>query len=634
MRLSVFERIERLTVDAWIERNVKVKDAPFRYRHRPFMRLPAQSMGDLTHNCRVVIECCAQVGKTENMLGFLGWACQQNPDNFLWVMDSAKSCTKVVKNRMRPFLRDVVKIPSLQRGVYVQDRSASAFNISIVTGKNLLIGSARSASDLCSFPAKYVVCDEVSRFPEELDEEGDPISLLLKRQLTYSHSMAVLASTPTTEAGAIHVNYLCGTQEVWSVKCHCGEYMEVAYKDIDWIDPDKPCYSCHKCGEIFDEGAIIALEHTFAPPKNKTPVTDEFGRLCRSFHIGATLCHDVYSWKKIRGEELEARAKGFSTYRSFVNTTLGEPYVPGYDEQINVDAISRCKRYFTKDSLPGWVKTVCIGADTQDNRIEWIALGFNKRGTHIAFIERGVVLGDLSESEVWEKWKKTLAEMAYERKDGQILFPAIVCQDAGGHFYHSVLTLGLENARIRPVRGYASAEKNETPIIRKQYTANASDIGRGNGKVVVTQINVIPAKDIIRRNLLLIQRDARSAPWVISGDPNAHFDAVFFDEMNSEIREVSSKGVVRWVKKPNTPNELLDCTVYGIAAYEIVKMAFGELADDAEWKEHDVDVNSESEKTMTVEDLLNEVRCENVKKIGDSQSSHSKKIRIKQMRRL
>lgn len=604
MRLSAFDKPQRISVDAWIERNVRVKSSPFRYFARPFMQLPAHCMGELHRVCRVVIECPAQCAKTTVMLGFLGWVCQNNPDNFLWVMDSAKSCVKVVRNRMRPFLRDTVKLPSLQRGVFVQDKSSSVVNISLGTGRNLMIGSARSASDLCSFPARYVVCDEVSRFPEELEGEGDPITLLLKRQLTYSHSMTVLASTPTTESGAIHVNFLCGTQEVWCAKCPCGCYMDCAYKDIDWSDPDKPVYTCQKCKKIYTESEIIELEHGYSPPRNNTPIIDGQGRVARSFHIGATLCHSVYTWKQIRSEELEARAKGYSTYRAFVNTTLGEPYVPGYDEQLNVDALSRCKVFFTKTTLPAWVETVCVGADTQDNRIEFIVLGFNKRGTKVCFIERGVVLGDLSLPDPWNDWKKTLSQLEYQTKAGEVIYPAIVCQDAGGHYYHSVLTLGLENPRIRPVRGWASSERNESPIIRKQYTANASDIGRGNGRVVVTQVNVNAAKDIIRQNLILIQRDAKSAQWVISSDPNARFDAVFFDEMDAEIREVNRQGVVRWVKKPNSPNELLDCTVYALAAFEIVKMAMGNLADD-DWKESDLKAE---DKPLTVDSLLSEMK--------------------------
>lgn len=593
--LKAFARPERLTVDEWIERNVRLSAGRFRYAARPFMREPARAMGDLNRVCRVVIECCAQVGKTENMLGFLGWVCQTCPANFLWIMDSAKSCNKVVRNRMRPFLRDTVGVESLKRGSYVPDKSSSAVNISLGTRKNLMIGSARSASDLCSFPAKYIVCDEVSRFPLELENEGDPISLLLKRQLTFSRSMMVLASTPTSDQGAIHVNYGIGTQEVWCARCHCGAYLDIKYEDVDWTEDDHPTYTCKTCGEVYSEDGVRALEHCFAPPANANPVMDASGRIVRSFHIGAFMIPEVYSWSQIRREGMEAMAKGYATWQSFVNTTLGEPYVPSFEEQLNLDALVAGRKYFTRETLPSWITTICIGADTQDNRIEYIVCGFDDRGVHCAFIERGVILGDLSTPEPWQRWKALLGSMMYSTKDGRTLYPLIACQDAGGHHYYDVLTLSLELPRLRPVKGLVTAQGNDAAIVKSQKIVKASDIGRGNGQAILTTVNTVVAKDIIRRNMLLIQRDAKTAPWVVSSDIEARFDPVFFAQLNSEMRVVNASGKVSWKLKGSDRNEMLDCLVYCLTAHEIVRASLGDTAD----RECDIELPPEEAPKVT-----------------------------------
>lgn len=614
MRLSCFNKAAPLMADEWTEAHVRLNGQKFSYARRPFMRLPTRCMSDINHTCRVVLECSAQLSKSTALLNFLGWIYNQDPANTLFIMDSMNSCNKITRNRLRPFLRDQAGVKSLKRGEPVKDKSASAVNISFGTGHNLMIGSARSPSDLCSFPAKYIIADETARFPVELEQEGDPIYLLLKRQLTFK-GMFVMASTPTTPECSIHQNYLIGTREDWSALCACGHYMPVRYADIDWSSPDQPTYACEQCGTVYTEPEIIALPHQFSPPQNPTPFKDKYGRLCRSFHVSAPLAHECYTWAAIRAEELEARAKGLSTYRSFVNTTLGEPYVAGYDEQLNIDALLRCKKYFTKDTLPDWVDSVCIGADTQDNRIEYLVCGTDKRGTRMAFIERGAVLGSLKEPEVWAKWKTFLAQAVYHTKDGQTLYPALVCQDAGGHFYHDVLALGIENARIRPVKGYASSSGHETAIIRSLSDVTVKALGSGIGHTILTMVNTVPAKDIIRANMLKVQSNAANAFWVISSAPDAHFDPLFFDEMNAEIREENTKGVARWVCKPNVRNEMLDCCVYCLAAFELTRMVKGNVADH-EWVESAMVVAPDvaapehsvaAEPSLSVDELLSEM---------------------------
>ena len=248
-----------------------------------------------------------------------------DPDNTLIILDSAKTAEKLMKVRVRPFLKSQVKLESLQRGLQTEyDKSASANNISLSAGKSILIGSARSASDLCSFSCKYLLCDETSRYPEVLDMEGDPITLAFQRQETYTRPMAILTSTPTTESCTIWQHYLLGTQNRWSAVCECGHYMPVYYKDIDFTDIENPTYACPKCGTAYDEYTLqYKLKHAYAPDANPNPLHDKLGRICKSFHVPGTLVPERYTWKYLREKELAARQLGTGAYMSFVNTSLG-----------------------------------------------------------------------------------------------------------------------------------------------------------------------------------------------------------------------------------------------------------------------------------------------------------------------
>lgn len=580
-KLSIFDSKPRESADEWAERVVKLDGLPYSYAKRPFMKLPTRCMSDLNNCFRVVLECSAQLSKSTALINFLGWIYNHDPANVLFVMDSMSSCNKITKNRLRPFLREQAGVQSLKRGVILPDKSSSAVNISFGVGRNLMIGSARSPSDLCSFPAKYIIADETARFPVEVGTEGDPVFLLAKRQLTFK-GMFVMASTPTTEECSIHQNYLQGTQEEWCAVCHCGEYMPVRFRDIDWTN-NVPTYACKACGEVYTEDGIRALIHSFSPPQNAEPLRDKFGRVCRSFHVSAPLAHDCYTWEAIRREELESLYRGASAYRSFVNTTLGEPYTARDEIELNPDSLGNMRTQFTRETLPEWVRVVCIGADTQagtndrmqgvsSTRIEYLVCGADEYGRRIAFIERGAIYGDLNTPEPWRRWREFLTTTKYKTVDGRSIVPALTCQDAGGGMYYKVLEFAQSMKRVRAVKGYAAARPSDCErYVKSDRFVNLKINGINAGRAPLATVNTVRAKDTIRAQMLAVQNNAKGAPWVISSDIGANFDADFFRQIDSERRDVNASGVVHWYLLPGARNEMLDCCVYCLAAFELVQ---------------------------------------------------------------
>lgn len=579
---TLFAKRPRIDAAQWACDNVVLdRVGKYNYKFRPFMEEPTRAMSDTNHNCRVVLECSAQLSKTSALINFLGYIATQDPANTLFIMDSQKSMMKTVKNRIRPFLRDQAKVKALAKGSSMADKSSSAVNISLASGANLIFGSAKSASDLCSLPAKYCLLDEVSRFPSNLGDEGDSVELLKVRMLTYPNSMMVLASTPTTVEGIIHQNYLVGTQEIWGPVCECGCHMSVPYKDIDFSDPENPTYTCPKCGTVYTESEIRKLHYAYSAPHNLNPVYDRQQRVVRSFHIGATCCPEVYNWKDLRAQELEARSKGLSSYKSFVNVVLGEVYYPGVDEALDIDALLRMKTYFTKNTLPNWVETITIGIDTQDNRFEYLVIGFSKRGNHKCLIERGRILGDLKEPQVWTDLRNFMENYVAHRNDGTALYPAIICPDSGGHFTQDIYALSLRNNRIRPVKGYATTNTRlENSIIKHTTEVPIKSLGSGVGRTTLTIVNTVYAKDLIHSAMMQLQNNnTKDRSLYVSSDPSAGFDPEFFSQMDSEVREETKDGHAKWTYKGTHRNEMLDCFVYALAAYEIYRLATMQVMD-------------------------------------------------------
>ena len=562
--------------DEWAEQNVNLIDTgKFSFNETPFYKLPTHCASDLAHYCRVVISACAQTGKTTAILNILGWMANYDESNSLIIMDSLKSCQKLSKNRIKPFLRDQAGVRSLIKGEHILDKSADTMNISLGTGHNLLLGSSASASDLCSFPVKYAFMDELDRFCDELTNEGDPVLLVFKRQLRY-RGMAVLTSTPTTDKGRINQHFLLGTQRYWGVICECGKFIKVEYDSINY-NTNTPTYTCPHCGIVYDEQGIIKLKHCYSEPYNDTPFIDKWGRICESFKITAPLVHNIYTWDSIKKEEMQARALGVSSLRSFINTTIGEPFNELQEVIINENALLAARRYFNKDSLPNWVSRITIGVDTQDNRFEYVILGSSNTGTRIAFIQHGIVLGNLSEHEVWDELTKRLTEYKATTKDGNILYPSIVCIDSGGHYTQQVYAYCMLQPRIRAIKGRSySMHNNETSLIASVSRVNVRALGSGIGTVELTHINTRYAKDLIREQLTEIQLNPAKSHWLMSADVESNINENFIEQLNSEYKCISSSGNITWKLKQGVRNECLDCTIYALAAIDICRLSKGD----------------------------------------------------------
>lgn len=584
MKVPLFKKPEKLSVSEFAEKNVVLQEGAcrgqrFSYRNRPYFRDPSNALGNDASVCRVVVVSPSQAGKTTMFLNYMFYTITYKPDNFLVILDSAKTAEKLMKVRIRPFLQSQVKLESLQKGVQTDyQKSASANNISLAAGKSIVMGSARSASDLCSFTCRYLIADEVSRFPEFIDKEGDPITLALQRTETYTHSMALFTSTPTTEDCTIWQHYKIGTQRRWSAVCECGYHMPVHYRDIDFSDINNPTYSCPQCGIVYDEHTLQhKLKHEYSPAANDNPFKDSLGRVCESFHIPGTLCPERYSWKFLKEKELSARQLGLSALQSFVNTSLGEVYYPGIDESIDTNIMLKNRKYFTKDNIPAWVRFVTCGIDVQKDRFELVIIGSDSSRKHVCFIERKIITGDLQQSIVWKELLEYLNNFSCTTKDKRVLPIHITCIDSGGLYTQDVYAFCLRSPRLRPVKGIGLTASG-SDLIYKVSDVPVKAYANGSNKIKLTLVNTNYAKDIINAQLLKIQSNSKTSAWVVSSHVDANFDSIFFDQMNSEFRETLKGGGFRWTCKHGTRNESLDCTVYALTAVEIARLMTGNAA--------------------------------------------------------
>ena len=554
------------------------------YKKYEFMRIPTDSMGRLHDTFEVVIMCPAQASKTTAIMNFIGWSLKYQRENILVILDNSNNAQKLAKNRVKPFLMDVCHLLDDTERQQSADKSNSAVNIALASGVNLMLGSAKSASDLCSQPCAFVLLDEVDRYVE-LSGEGDPVTLASARTKTYRNSMIVCTSTPTVKDDSrIMSQWKLGTAERWGVICPtCQHFFSPLWKDIDWSDPDKPTTACPTCGEVWTESDIISMEHKYEQT-NPSPIHDEYGRIMRSYAINGLLMHDQTTWKALKQLEIAAIQTSESAIQSFYNTRLGEVYERPSEMRIDPDILSRCASCrYDDQSLPSDILSIVISSDTHDDCLYLLTAGFSSDGERVYLIRYDILMGDPDDKHVWAQYDRLMCEV-YKTEDGRYLRPIFACGDLGGHRSRSVALYSLRNPRFRCVRGYRAPNLGTStcvdPLLNR---VSPYKLVEGVKTTVPVQyVGVSGAKDRLNKwqRLTIAGEQHIFAPSV-----KKCFDLDFWKGMTIEIRD----NVGRWVC-PYTPsgkghmaNEPTDLMVYAMAAFEMWKTQYYLTCKDREY---------------------------------------------------
>lgn len=585
--IPILQRPKRVDCAQWAEINrfMPSTHTLFSFLQTPFFREPTRYLSDLAGTCRVILSTPAQVGKTTAIENFLGWIAAYDRSNTLLIFDSLKTGQRMSKNRLRPFLRDTCGINATGQGgtkYKNPDASKEVCNISLATGANLMIGSSSSASDLCSTPAKYLCCDELDRWKDEIKGEGDPVSLALQRQMRF-RGMALFTSTPTVEDGRINAQFLLGTQEIWGVICSaCGRWWDCRWDTIDW-GGEEPTVYCPHCGQVYTETDVMALDHAYSAPQNPAPITDHYGRIVRSYRVYGTLCHAFYTWRSLREYEREALMQGEASYQSYRNTRLGEVYIPRSERIIYGSDIQRmgCVDYHL-DALPKDIAFLTAGIDTQDNGLAVEICGWCADASRAYGIEWIWLDGRPErDSTVWHALTDIIEKRRYKREDGKTLGVIYAAQDSGGHFTTSVYAYSLRHPRHLSVKGYVRT-KDVLPFLYGITMQKATSLGSGTGKVKLHIVGVNTGKDMLLDMISKTLDGERCLSW--PRDLLCNYDHNYFEQLTAEKR-INTKYGVKWELMPGRHCEASDCRIYAMYAAHLLLSQRGALASIRDFEE-------------------------------------------------
>ena len=502
---------------------------------------------------RVVLMTSAQVGKTEILLNAIGYYMDYDPSPIMVLQPTLDMAKTFSKDRLAPMLRDS---PALKDKVG-DPRSRDSDNTVLhkkFTGGHVTIVGANSPSSLASRPVRILLADEVDRYPPSAGEEGDPLSLAIKRTTTFWNRKMVFVSTPTIKGySRIEQEYENSTREEWKVACpHCGEYQAFRWSQIRFDDGTMECPNCRS---RFDEFVWKRQPGKW--------VAREENQGSRGFHLNE-LASPWRRWEEVIADFKKAKDSP-ELLKTWVNTSLGE----SWEEKSDTDAslvMKRREQYMAQ--VPDEVLLLTCGVDVQDDRLEMEVVGWS-HGKESWGIEYQVFIGDTSQDPVWKQLDRYL-QKEFTYADGAGIHITSTCIDSGGHRTSEVYKFcrAREHRRIFAVKGRGG---EGIPFIGKPSRNN-----RENAALFVLGVDQGKATIISRLKINF------------EGDGYCHFpmkketgyNEDFFEGITSEsMRIVTKKGVrkVTWVKRPGVLNEPLDCRNYATAAMEIFNPDFSYL---------------------------------------------------------
>lgn len=576
---AMFRPPKARTVSEWADENrVLVSESssepgPWRTDRAPYQR---EIMDAFTQPgiYEIVIMASAQVGKSEIELNMMGRAIDDDPGPMLYVQPTDKVAEDYSKRRIAPM---IAACPALREKVYKAKGRDAANTITMKTfpGGSLAIIGANSPSDLASKPVRYIFLDEIDRFPASAGTEGDPIELAERRTETYRHNRKIVkTSTPTIKGvSKIEKAYMRGTQEEWHTECpHCHQFSYIRFDDVK--------FDREKFKDENGETNYIVRNARWKCPVCKRETPEHDAKRCpakwvikneralengvRSFRLNAFMS-PWSDWKEIALSFLQAKDDP-EKLKVFHNTMLGESWEMR-DRSGAPEKLYERREHYNAE-VPTGVLVLTMGIDTQDNRLEYEVVGWD-RSEQSWGIERGIIPGRADSPGVWDE-VDALLDREWKLQNGMAMRVLATFIDSGGHFTQDVYRECAKRhmRRIWPVKGEGGAGK-----VYVRQMKGGTGVKHGIGFM----IGVDNGKEAILYATGVDTPGPKYMHYPI--DYRRGYDLEYFRGLLSERQVIHRRGgqnVIAW-EKTYERNEPFDMRNYALAAYRFFNWNFDKI---------------------------------------------------------
>lgn len=558
-----------LTINEWSDKNRQLPDISsheaglWRTSRFPFLKRIMELLSPQSDAEQIVVMKGAQLGFTECSLNWMFYTIDYSPAPMLYVQKTLTDMEVFVKQRFDPSLDEMGTLKENVGTAKKGRGSGDTAKIKIFPGGMIRFGGANSAASLRSMPIERLTLDEEDSYEQDIQQEGSPSKLAIRRTANFPNRKIYRLSTPTIkETSVIEPLFEGGTKERFYVPCpHCGHMDWIRWQNIKWDndDPNTALLLCEECGVLIEERYKTQMLSR-GEWRAECPDASYY-----SFHISSLYSpYGFYSWKKAVEEYLEAiRKKDNTLLKTFINTVLGETWSES-GRIIKAKTLEARKEVYNAE-IPDGVLVLTGQADIQQDRIEAEIVGWGL-GMENWGIDFAVFRGDTDKADVWKQLDQYFARTWMTGSGAR--YPISLAAIDSGYKTKTV----YEYCRLREHRNYFPVK---------------GDNGWGKGFIDrpmrKNKFGVWPFRsftDEIKSTVYSHLQIEDPGPGYCHWPRKTCYDTNYFKQLTAEyLEKVWSQGRyrLRWVCPEGVRNEVLDIRVLAIAALTILNPQFGNL---------------------------------------------------------
>ena len=530
----------------------------------------------------VVFKKSARVGATKIVLASIGYFAEHKKRNQAVWQPTDDDADDFVKTEIDPMLRDVKVMQNIFPYMNSKHKN-NTMRLKAFTGSSLHIRGGKAAKNYRRFSVDIGYIDELAGFDHNIEMEGDPVSLASKRVEGSPFPKMIYTSTPKNKGNCmISAQYdNCEAKFSFVICCpHCGGKQSLKWggKDMNFgfkWDKGKPEtveYLCEHCSCLFRQDDFLRVWDDGRWETEDGSYLDNYGRLFDAdgnrlatpisvgFHIW-TAYSPMTTWERIVMDFEKAKHDPLKL-QGFVNLTLGEVWEQQAGDKIDDSELMETREHYDAE-VPDDVLVLTIGADVQDDRVEYGVVGWGV-GEESWRIDYNIHYGNLSDDDFWRELYR-LVKQTYRKADGTVIEPRLMVIDSG-HYTDEVYRFCKRAGRTWAIPTKGSSVMGK-PIVTFPRSYNKHG-------VYLSIVGTDTAKDLIYHRI--------KSP--IDGGGRYHFpvadwcEEAYFRQLTAERRrkKYSKRGGVsfEWYCPKGKRNEVWDIEVLNLVAIRILQQSF------------------------------------------------------------
>lgn len=505
-----------------------------------------------------------QIGGTEALQNMIGYIVMQDPSPTMIVYPTDTLAKSVSENRLQPMLKATPEIAKKF------DENSSLLELQFDSMYISLTGS-NSPSGLASKPIRFLMMDEVDKYPGASSKEADPIKLATERTKTFHNKKIYITSTPTLKTGHIwKEKEAADIEKHFFVPCpHCGEYIEFKFQNIRFPDDEGMSYAdraefatyvCQECGCLItdnDKHNMLKLGEWRTVRHNTKYVRNV------AFWIN-TLYSPFVRWSDIAKEFLVSKDDP-EDLQNFVNSWLAEAWE---DTKLKTSAELVLERQTELPAyvVPQWTKLLTAGVDVQENSLYWSIRAWGEFLT-----SQNIAHGQsLSFEEI-----DHIMNMQYMTEEGDPMVVNLCLIDSGDQTDIVYDFCALHSDYALPVKGSSHAQLSHYKL---------SMVNKTDSRAYGMQLVLVDGgryKDMIAGRM---QRPNGKGSWMVYSGCDMEYATQVTAEHKVNVKTPGGTKQVWQKKSSHADNHYLDTEVYALAAADVMGVRTLHLVEEQQVK--------------------------------------------------